>query len=128
MMRRVFLAVLGALLLSAVPASAQSPAPLEQFVRRVGYLWEAKDVDHLVDLVTEAEVPGLDAAAFPLQKSAEENLDPLRRRRAERRAGLGGDVLDAAQQVAGGRLFHRRRCSHSLSAPPFVYDSAGSRR
>jgi hypothetical protein len=55
MTRRILLATLTGLLLGAQPLAAQSPAPLEQFVRRVGYLWEAKDVDHLVDLVTEAE-------------------------------------------------------------------------
>lgn len=60
MRRRALLLASAALLLGAAPASAQSPAPLEQFVRRVGYLWEAKDVDNLVDLVTEAEPVLLD--------------------------------------------------------------------
>ena len=56
MKQRFVLAALGVLLLGAGPLAAQdSPAPLEQFVRRVGYLWEAKDVDNLVDLVSEAE-------------------------------------------------------------------------
>jgi hypothetical protein len=60
MMRRTLLALLGGLLLGATPLPAQSPAPLEQFVRRVGYLWEAKDVDNLVDLVSESEPIVLD--------------------------------------------------------------------
>lgn len=57
MKARAFVLAMGALLLGGTPtaASAQSPAPLEQFVRRVGYLWEAKDVDNLVDLVNESE-------------------------------------------------------------------------
>ena len=54
-MKRFLLLSLLPLLLGAAPLSAQSPAPLEQFVRRVGYLWEAKDVDNLVDLVSETE-------------------------------------------------------------------------
>jgi hypothetical protein len=62
MTRRAFLLLVGALLAGGAfsPATAQSPAPLEQFVRRVGYLWEAKDVDHLVDLVTDSEPVLLD--------------------------------------------------------------------
>lgn len=60
MTRHAFLAALAALMLSGSPAVAQAPAPLEQFVRRVGYLWQAKDVDNLVDLVTETEPVLLD--------------------------------------------------------------------
>ncbi len=62
MNRRIFALAMGAVLLGGSPsvASAQSPAPLEQFVRRVGYLWEAKDVDNLVDLVNESEPVLLD--------------------------------------------------------------------
>lgn len=56
---RTLLLVLAGLLVAG-PAVGQSPAPLEQFVRRVGYLWEAKDVDHLVDLVSESEPVLLD--------------------------------------------------------------------
>lgn len=49
------------LLLGASPVGAQAePAPLEQFVQRVAYLWEAKDVDQLVDLVAETEPMVLD--------------------------------------------------------------------
>lgn len=55
MRSRLWLAVFGALLLAADPVGAQSPKPLEDFVRRVGYLWEAKDVDNLVDLVAQSE-------------------------------------------------------------------------
>ena len=55
MVRGVLLLVLSSLLVGARPAIAQAPAPLEQFVRRVGYLWEAKDVDNLVDLVSETD-------------------------------------------------------------------------
>lgn len=60
MTRRAILGALAALLLGAPPLSAQSPAPLEQFVRRVAYLWEARDVDNLVDLVSEADPIVLD--------------------------------------------------------------------
>jgi hypothetical protein len=55
MMGRIVLVLVGAAIIGTGPALAQSPAPLEQFVRRVGYLWEAKDVDNLVDLVSQAE-------------------------------------------------------------------------
>ena len=55
MKRTALLATLIALAAAAPSALAQSPAPIEDFVRRVGYLWEAKDVDNLVDMVTEAE-------------------------------------------------------------------------
>jgi len=61
MIRRLGLALAVGLLMGAVPARAQAePAPLEQFVKRVAFLWEAKDVDRLVDLVTEAEPMVLD--------------------------------------------------------------------
>lgn len=60
MMRWTLLALFGTLLLGATPLPAQSPAPLEQFVRRVGSLWEAKDVDNLVDLVAESDPIVLD--------------------------------------------------------------------
>lgn len=55
MKRSIGFLLLGACLVCADSAVAQTPAPLEQFVRRVGYLWEAKDVDNLVDLVSESE-------------------------------------------------------------------------
>lgn len=56
----VLLLLVGGMLAAAGPAMAQSPAPLEQFVRRVAYLWEAKDVDNLVDLVSDREPVLLD--------------------------------------------------------------------
>lgn len=59
-MRTAVLLLVGGLLAAAGPASAQSPAPLEQFVRRVAYLWEARDVDNLVDLVSDTEAVLLD--------------------------------------------------------------------
>ena len=55
------LTALAALLLAVAPAPAQAPAPLEQFVRRVAYLWEAKDVDALVDLMDGSDPVLLDA-------------------------------------------------------------------
>lgn len=61
MIRSLGLVLMG-LLIGASPVPAQEPeaAPLEQFVNRVAHLWEAKDVDRLVDLVSEAEQMVLD--------------------------------------------------------------------
>ena len=59
-MRAALLLLVGGLLVAPGQAPAQSPAPLEQFVRRVAYLWEARDVDNLVDLVSETEPVLLD--------------------------------------------------------------------
>src|SRR5690606_20716036 len=58
--RTMLLAILLSLVVGAAPATGQAPAPIEDFVRRVSYLWEAKDVDNLVDLVTDSEPVVLD--------------------------------------------------------------------
>ena len=60
MTRTMLLAILLSLVVGAAPATGQAPAPIEDFVRRVSYLWEAKDVDNLVDLVTDSEPVVLD--------------------------------------------------------------------
>lgn len=54
----VLLLLASCLLLGAARVEAQ--APLEQFVRRVAHLWDAKDVDALVDLVSETDQMVLD--------------------------------------------------------------------
>lgn len=50
--RLLLAALLGVVLL---PARTHAQAPLENFVRRVALLWEAKDVDALVDLIAETD-------------------------------------------------------------------------
>ena len=117
MVRGVLLLVLSSLLVGARPAIAQAPAPLEQFVRRLG----GRFAD-LAILPVDSPIPAFQKDGFAAVRTGQ---PPTGRHGSRWRGGPQRPWMGAGAGLAGGYLYGKHEEAKQDAYQRGVYEGSG---